>query len=109
MFDDTTMGNIRILARQKETEEKYQDPEIPGKLDSNDWPNTMDSLEEYLRGFCGMNGVTLSYVPRREIMPSVKEDDPPTRYSLLDTKRITGAPIVASTENTTILEAGTFV
>ena len=46
-------------------------------IDAKNWPKTMNSLEEYLRGHIGVKGLPLSYVviSEEEVAPSLDEAD----------------------------------
>ena len=46
-------------------------------IDAKNWPKTMKSLEEYLRGHIGVKGLPLSYVviSEEEVAPSLDEAD----------------------------------
>ena len=59
---DTTFDNVRLLRNLKEREKKHKDPVVSPFIDANNWPKTMESLEDYLRGNIGVIGVLLSYV-----------------------------------------------
>ena len=49
-------------------------------IDANNWPKTMDILEEYLRGHIGVKGVPLSYVEiSKEVVPP-RLDEPETSF-----------------------------
>ena len=63
---DTTFDNVRLLHDLKESENKHTDPLVSSVIDAKNWPKTMESLEEYLRGHIGVKGVPLSYMVRSE-------------------------------------------
>ena len=57
---------MRLLRELKESEKKHKDPVVSPIIDAKNWPKTMESLEEYLRGHFGVKRVPLSYVVRSE-------------------------------------------
>lgn len=88
-----TLAAVRKLVKQRETENSHTDPDTPA-IDSKDWPKTIEAVEEYLRQFRGINGVPLSYVVRKDLIPTTAANDPSTNYSTLDEEMIARAPIL---------------
>ena len=50
-------------------------------IDANNWSKTMESLEEYLRGYIGVKGVPLSYVVRSKEAVAPIPDEPAMSFS----------------------------
>ena len=46
----------------KESKKEHKDSVVSMVIDANNWPKTIESLEEYLRGHIGVKGIPLSYV-----------------------------------------------
>ena len=59
---DTTLEKVRLLRELKESKKEHTDPLLSPVIDANNWPKTMEILEEYHRGDIGVKGVPLSYV-----------------------------------------------
>ena len=57
-----TLDNVRLLREIKDIKKELTDPLVYPVIDANNWPKTMESLEEYLRGDIGVKGVPLYYV-----------------------------------------------
>jgi len=94
-YRDVTLTEVRKLSRQREVESKTKDTGADApKLNSKDWPKTIEGLEEYLATFRGVTGAPLSYVVRKQLIPPVGADDPATNYDTLDEEMISRAPII---------------
>ena len=92
-----TLASIRRLVKQQETEKNHTDPDVLPTIDADDWPKTMEAVEEYLRQFRGVEGTPLSYVVRQTLMPVAAATDPATSYPTLDEEMIARAPILEPT------------
>ena len=77
----TTLDNVRLLRELKEIEKEHKDPVVSPVIDSKNWPKTMETLEEYLRGHIAVKGVSISYVviSKDAVAPSL--DEPETSFS----------------------------
>ena len=72
-----TLEGVRKLAGQREMEEYATEYSFTdSKVNTNNWPKTLEGVEEYLRTFRGVNGAPLSYVVRKQLVPTAKSDDP---------------------------------
>ena len=58
------LDNVHILRELKESKKEHKDPMVSPVIDAKNWPKTIESLEEYLRGRIGVEGVPISYVVR---------------------------------------------
>ena len=63
-------------------------------LDAHNWPKTMESLEEYLRGNIGVKGVPLSCVVRSKEAVAPSLDEPETSFSSTEDEMVAHAPIL---------------
>ncbi len=59
-----------------------------------DLTKTFEVVIEQLEHCPGVTGVPLAYVPRKNLIPRDKDDDPPENYPYLDAKAIAHAPIL---------------
>lgn len=90
------LTSIRSLVKQRDCKKNHRDPDTPPKMDARDWPKTMESIEEHLRQFWGLNGTPLSYVIRKSLWPTAKGDNPASGYATLDEEMILRAPILGT-------------
>ena len=63
-------------------------------IDARNWPKTMVSLEDYLRGNMGLKGVPFSYVVRSEEAVAPSLDEPETSFLLSEDEMVARAPII---------------
>ena len=89
-----TLDNMRLLSELKESEKEHKDPVISPAIDAKNWPKTMESLEEHLRGHIGVKGVPLSYVVRFKEAVAPSLDEPETSFSSAEDEIIACAPIL---------------
>ena len=47
---DMTLDSVRILRDPKDNEKEHKDTVVSPMIDANNWPKTMEILEEYLMG-----------------------------------------------------------
>ena len=57
-------------------EEAQKDPEVVPTVSSNEWPKTLKTVEEYIRGFRGVYGQPLSYRLRYGLEPPAPSSRP---------------------------------
>ena len=88
-----TLDSINLLRELKGSEKEHKDPLVSSVIDAKNWPKTMKSFEEYLRGHIGVKGVPLSYVVRskEEVAPSSYE--PATRFSSAKYEMVAHVPM----------------
>ena len=93
---DITVNSVRSIEALREWELNHGDnPEAPeGIIDANDWPKTMESLEEYLKTCLGDGGTPLAYVVRKEQEVPNSADDPETNYDSKQDEMIARSPHV---------------
>jgi hypothetical protein len=59
-----------------------------------DLAKTFEVVIEQLEHCCGVTGIPLAYVPRKNLIPRDKDDDPPENYPSLGAEAIACAPIL---------------
>ena len=60
-------------------EESHKDPKVVPTIDPRHWPKTLETVEEYIRVFCGVDGQSLSYGLRDDLIAPVAAIDPTYR------------------------------
>ena len=106
-FRNVTLAGVSKLAGQHEMEEYAMEGSvITPMVHTKDWPKTLESVEEYLFTFCGVNGTSLSYVAKKQILPTAEADDPSKRYDTFNGEMIARSSIVVAdnVRNTVSLE-----
>ena len=88
---DVTLENVRAYRDHKEWEENHKDVEAP-EINSKDWPRTIDSIEEYLRGCLGVTKIPLAYVVREDVDVPDGDGDAPAGYDSKQDELIARAP-----------------
>ena len=79
-----TIDSIKTITRCREWEEEHTDPDEPELTFGDDqWPKTMEALDEYLHGCLGATKIPLSYVVRKDVDVKASEDDPPEEHAIL--------------------------
>ena len=63
---DVTLPAIRALRELKHAEDNHENPTKLPKIDPNDWPRTIDGIQDYLCRYLGSTGIPLAYVTRPE-------------------------------------------
>ena len=103
------------MYHQREMEESHKDPEVVPAVDPRDWPKTLEMVEEYIRGFCRVDGQPLRYGLREDLIAPVAAHDPTYRsngseYFTHDEKMIARGSILSGHEvfGTDPEEIGTF-
>ena len=56
----------------------------------------MEGVEENLHTFRGVNGAPLSYVVKKQLVPTAESEDPSNRYDTIDEDIIERDPIVVA-------------
>jgi hypothetical protein len=87
---DLTTNNVRGLRNLKEQDVAHIDVDPP-KMNSKNWPLTIEAMEEWLRGCLCVTKIPLAYVIRwEETIPAV---DPVGGYATPQDELIARAPI----------------
>ena len=77
-----TLAGVKKLAGQLEMEEDAtEDSVTTPKVNTNNWLNKFEVVEEYLFVFRSVTGAPLSYVVREQLVPTAEADDPPNGYN----------------------------
>ena len=76
-----TLGNVHRLRGLKKSEKEHTDTLVSLVIDAKNWPKTMESVKEYLRGDIAVKWVQLSYVLRSEKTVSPSSDEPEMSFS----------------------------
>jgi len=98
LADMITLENVRSLKELKAWEKDHTDVEKP-EINPKDWPKTIESIEEYLRGCLGVTKIPLAYVVREATaIPGI---DPVGGYSSRQDELIARSPIVNAAGNFT--------
>ena len=88
-----TLAIVRSYESFREGEKDHEDLEAP-TLNDKDWPRTMESIQNWLRGCHGQTHIPLSYVVRKETAVPLEADDPTTNYTSKLDELINRAPII---------------
>ena len=91
---DIALDNVRLLRKLKESEKEHTDPLVSPVVDTKNWPKTMESFDEYLRGYIGVKGVPLSYVVRSEEAVAPSLDEPETSFLSAEEEMVARVPII---------------
>jgi hypothetical protein len=78
-FASVTLAAIKRLKAQQQLEKNHKDPTIVPTIEFKNWPKTMDSLEQWVKGHRGVDDSLLGYVIRKpeNLFPPAAADDPP--------------------------------
>ena len=103
-----SLAGVRKLDGHREMEEDATESSVTTpKVHNDDWSKTLEKVEEYLPTFRGMNGAPLSYVVRKQLVPTSEADYLLNGYDNIDEEMIERAPILVAgiVGNTAALEA----
>ena len=64
------------MYHQRDMEKSHKDPKVVPTVDTRDWPNTLKTVEEYIREFQRVNGQTLIYGLRDDLIALGAASDP---------------------------------
>ena len=96
-FLNVMLAGVRKLAGKREMgEDSTEGSATASKVHNSNWLNTLEIVEEYLRKFRGVNGAPLSYVVRKQLVPTAEVDDPSNVYDTINEYMIERAPIVVA-------------
>ena len=68
---DTDLSKFRAVYHQRDMEESHKDPKVVPTVDPRDWPKTLETVEEYIRGFHGVDVQPLIYGLRDDLIALV--------------------------------------
>ena len=52
---DVELSKVCAMYHQRYMEEAHKNPEAVLTVDPRDWPNTLETVKYYIRGFCGVD------------------------------------------------------
>jgi hypothetical protein len=87
----TSIG-VRALKDLKIAEEDHVNPTDKPVIKDDNWPRTIDDMEEYLRNHLGQMKIPLAYIVRKEETVAPSATDPPANYSIAQDELIARAP-----------------
>jgi hypothetical protein len=78
-FASVTLAAVKQLRAQELLERNHKDPTIVPTINFKNWAKTMESLDQWVRGHCGVDDSLLGYVTRKpeNLFPPAAADDPP--------------------------------
>jgi hypothetical protein len=104
---DVTRAAIDPFSRQQKTEDTYEAPTEPPKIDEKNWAKTMEAMDEWLRLIPGERRLPLAYVIRKDIaLPG--DEDPAESYPSITDEMVRRAPIGTMNPDGTITYHPTF-
>ena len=77
LVTDVTTKKVKELKSLRAEEKSHEDPSKPPKIDSKNWPKTLEAVAEWLTQHLGISNAPLSYVVREAIDCPLAADDPP--------------------------------
>jgi hypothetical protein len=92
---DITLDSVCLYREYKKWEEEHKDVDLL-EINTKDWPQTMDAIDEWLRGCLGVTNIPLAYVVRPTI--AIPMTDPVGGYATMQDELIARAPIQGPTE-----------
>ena len=104
---DVTRDAIDPFTRQQKTEDTYEVPTEPPKIDERNWAKTMEDMDEWLRLIPGERRLPLAYVIRKDIGLPVDEDPFESYPSIID-EMVRRAPIGTMNPDGTVTYHPTF-
>ena len=108
----TLEGVMKFSSKRKMEEDTMEGSVETPTVYTNDWSNMLEGVEDYIRNFHGLNETLMSYVVRKQLVPTSEAGNPSNAYDNTDEEIIAKVPIVvAGTVGTAVdLEANrTFV
>ena len=77
-FASVTLVAVKQLRAQELLERNHKDPTIAPTINFKNWAKTMESLDQWVRGHCGVDNSLLGYVIRKppDLFPPADADDP---------------------------------
>ena len=91
----------------KESKREHTDPLVSLVIDSQNWPKTIESLEDYLMRDIVVKGVPLYYVVRSKEAVAPSLDEPETSFLSAKDEMFACAPIIECVLNTVTFKTDT--
>ena len=76
---DVDLSKVHSMYHQWDMEEYHKEPKVVPTVDLRDWRKTLETVEKYIRGFCGVYWQPLSYGLRDTFISPVAAIDPTYR------------------------------
>ena len=76
IHSDIDLDKVNAMYHHQYMEEAQKDPELVPTFDPKYWPNTLETVEEYIRGFLVKYVQPLSYLLRDDLIAPVSSSDP---------------------------------
>ena len=102
---DITLDNVRALRKLREGEANHENSKVP-EVNEKDWAQTLDAIENFLRGRLGVTKIPLSYVVRNANQPT---PTPPNGFPTRQAELIARAPIVTAAGGGNVIWDPTFL
>ena len=99
---DVTRDAIDPFARQQKTEDTYEAPTEPPKIDMGNWAKTMEDMDERLHLIPGKRCLPLAYVIQKDIGLPVDKDPFESYPSIID-EMVRRAPIGTTNPDGTVI------
>lgn len=87
-----TSDSVRALKDLKAAEEGHTEPTEKPVINADNWPRTLDEVEEYLRNNLGQTKIPLAYIVRKEEDVPPHAGDPAADYGIVQDELIARAP-----------------
>ena len=62
---DVDLSKVHVVYHQQDMKEYHKDPKVVPTVNPRDWPKTLETVEEYIIGFHGVDGQPLRFGPAR--------------------------------------------
>ena len=100
---DVDLPKVHTIYHQKDMEEAHKYPEVVPTADLRNWPKTLETVEYYIRGFCTVDVLPLSYGLMDYLIAPVASSDPTYRvngseYFTHDEEMITRGSVLSRPE-----------
>jgi hypothetical protein len=94
-LESLTKKDIIVFSQQRQMELTFKNKTKGfAQATFKDLAKTFETVMEQLEHACGVSGVMLAYVSRKNLIPLDEDKDPPTNYPSLDAEAIARAPIL---------------
>ena len=74
-YANVALTQVGKLYHQNDMEKSKRYPNVVPDIASKDWSRTLETVVEYIRGFCGLYGHPLSYCFRGDLVPTAEITD----------------------------------
>ena len=81
---DVDLSKVRAMYHQWDMAEYHKDPKVVPTVNAMDWPKTLETVEKYTRGFHRLDGKSLSYGFREDLIALVAAHDPTYHANVIE-------------------------